>query len=435
MWKLAVRSNLLTENIDPSSATVQQRMEGKGHLQYAFHWSEGPVPLPLQFYRENQQDALRHHWDGLVAGTDGSVDVRSERMGAGYVVGTDPVPLMTLSIRVGGPLATIRAEAAGLLQLVRDVALTSSNHVHLLVFVDCLVVLDILQKWGKNDYHPRPKEVVHFDVIYSLLMELRRWAGKITLVKIKSHTGCLMNERADEFAELGRAREDPVLCAGPQKYGSFWLRIRPSIREFATACGKPLPRDSAPNSSIIKKVVAVNTFRAVQKRNTVLVKDLLHNINGATVSRIIQRCEPSVYRVWLRCMLGIYPVQTYLQRIGKAQSPNCLYCADGIPETLTHFACLCPRFREARTLAHNQVRQVITSFLQQTVGPAWRVFEETRMEQLGLILRSVTASRVAQALNRGTVYSEEDYNLGRWHCIMATRLGDHIRDAQKDSNC
>ena len=49
-------------------------------------------------------------WEGLVAGTDGSVDERTECMGAGYAVGSDVTPLMTLSRRVGGPLASVRAE-------------------------------------------------------------------------------------------------------------------------------------------------------------------------------------------------------------------------------------------------------------------------------------------------------------------------------------
>ena len=414
LWKLEGRSVLQAEQVGPDPATVRKHMAGKGHPQYAFHWHENPVPLPLQYHRQQQQDAMRHSWEGLVAGTDGSVDLRTERMGAGYIVGTAPVPLMTLSIRVGGPLSTTRAEAASLLRLVRDVAASSGRQVHLLVFVDCLVVLDILCKWGKHDYHPRPKEVVHFDVIYLLLLELRTWAGKITLVKVKSHSGCLLNERADEYAERGRMEEEPVLCSGPQKYGSFWLRVRPSTRECAEHCGKPLPRDSAPNASIIKKVVAANILRAVKKRSTVFVNDLLHNSNGATVSRIIHRCEPAVYRVWLRCMLGIYPVQTYLKRIGKVNSPQCLYCADGTPETLTHFACLCPQFREARTSARNQVRQVITSFLQRSVDPAWKVFEETRMGKLGLRLRPVSAARVAQALNSNVIPSEHDCDLGRW---------------------
>jgi hypothetical protein len=63
--------------------------------------------------------------------------------------------------------------------------------VNLLVFVDCLVVLDILSKWGRTDFYPDPREVVHFDVIRHLFTELRQWSGNLTLVKIKSHTGCL----------------------------------------------------------------------------------------------------------------------------------------------------------------------------------------------------------------------------------------------------
>ena len=97
-------------------------------------------------------------------------------------------------------------------------------------------------------------------------------------------------------------------------------------------------------------------------------------------------------------MTGTYPVQTYLQRIGVAQTPICPHCDEKVPESLTHFACLCPKFREARTSAHNQVRDVITSFLISTLRPEWTLFEETRMEKTGLILRSssLTADDVDQ---------------------------------------
>jgi hypothetical protein len=110
-----------------------------------------------------------------------------------------------------------------------------------LVVVDCLVVLNIMQKWGRGDFHPGPKEIVHFAVIRPLLHELGQWSSNVTLVKIKSHTGCLLNERAeshsaDKQAELGRIAEGPEICQGPQKYGSFWLRVRQETREFAEKC-------------------------------------------------------------------------------------------------------------------------------------------------------------------------------------------------------
>ncbi len=186
------------------------------------------------------------------------------------------------------------------------------------------------------------------------------------------HTGCLLNECADELAELCQQAENPEICPGPPKYDSFWLLIRPVVREYAENSekfSKPLPRDSAPNRSLLEAVVAFYTLRAVKKRSTMFVTDLLHNKEGAVISRIIRLCRPTEYRVWLKCMTEAYPVQTYLQRIGVAQTPTCPHCDERVPESLTHFACLCPKLREARTSAHNQVRNVITSFLTSILRP------------------------------------------------------------------
>jgi hypothetical protein len=141
---------------------------------------------------------------------------------------------------------------------------------------------------------------------------------------------------------LGRKTEGPEICPGPQKYGSLWLRTRPAVRELAESSGKPLPRDSAPNRSLLEKTAASNTLRAVKQRSTVFVTDLLHHKEGATVSKIIQRCAPAEYRTWLKCMTGTYPVQTYLNRIGVAKSPIYPHCPEAVPESLTHFACVCP---------------------------------------------------------------------------------------------
>jgi ribonuclease HI len=145
--------------------------------RFDFHWYDGPSTKLLQWYQENQQDALRLSWSGIVAGTDGSVDWKNERMGSGYVTGTEREPESSFSACVGGPLSTLRAEAASLLQLLID--LRGSSSTPLLVFVDCLVLLDILKRWGQASFHPHPTDVVHFDIIFSLLDELRRRLGPL----------------------------------------------------------------------------------------------------------------------------------------------------------------------------------------------------------------------------------------------------------------
>ena len=118
-------------------------------------------------------------------------------------MGADPDPIMVFSARVGGALAWARAEAVILSQFPRDVRHRYGHRVHLLMCVDCLAVLDILRKWGHSAFHPSPKEIIHFAAVRPLIDELRQWAGNTTLLKVKRHTGCLLNGRADELAELG----------------------------------------------------------------------------------------------------------------------------------------------------------------------------------------------------------------------------------------
>ena len=76
----------------------------RNQYDFTFHWHGDPVPPALLLYRSHQQDSLRANWDGLVAGTDGSDDERSERMGAGYAMVDGPIPIRAFSAPVGGPL-------------------------------------------------------------------------------------------------------------------------------------------------------------------------------------------------------------------------------------------------------------------------------------------------------------------------------------------
>jgi hypothetical protein len=140
---------------------------------------------------------------------------------------------------------------------------------------------------------------VHFNIIFP-----RQWRGKITLMKIKSHAGCLTNERADEQAEDGRKADHPELCSGPQKVGSFWLRIQDQVRKQPAKCTKQPPRNSAPNRSILRTVSKVYILRAMRLRLTRFVTDLLHRKKGGTVSRITPRFKPAEYRVWLKSASG-----------------------------------------------------------------------------------------------------------------------------------
>ncbi len=90
------------------------------------------------------RESGRREW---VAGIDGSVDRKTETIGAGLVMGTALDPEDNLSFSVGGPLASLRGEAAGL-----DCPLDQINpDKQLLVFTDCLLLLTILLLWSVTD--------------------------------------------------------------------------------------------------------------------------------------------------------------------------------------------------------------------------------------------------------------------------------------------
>jgi hypothetical protein len=182
-------------------------------------------------------------WDGIVAAIDGSVNRKTETMGAGFGVGTGPQPDDSLSFSMGGPLVSLRGEVAGtdcLLDRVEPDKL-------LLVFTDCLVLLTILLRWGRIDFWPDPDDVRHFDIISLCLQKLRRRTRPARLVKVKSHSGLLMNDRVDALAKQGRLSEEPPRWAGARKLEPLQLVVRQSVREFHPT----LPDDNVPDKRLI----------------------------------------------------------------------------------------------------------------------------------------------------------------------------------------
>ena len=356
---------------------------------------------------------------GLFAGSDGSVNQQKERMGTGYIVtqGMDLAPIQRFSAPVGGPLASTRAEAVGLLcllQWLRDSPLGSTS---VTVFVDCLGLLQLLANWGRADFWPGPKDIIHFDVLLPLLRVLREWTTELVFVKVKSHAGCYHNEMADECAGVGCALDDSPLYSGPQKYGTLHLRLQPCLHNLVEKehlCAT-LPRDGAPNKSILKQVVSVNTKRAVNLRHTIFVRDIVHQPVSVIVARVVAKGSDSEVRCWMQAVTGTYPVASYLYRIGKIISKVCPYCSSGSNETLSHFLSVCPRFHDARTAAHNQIRARLSSSLRRHLPHGWILHEEAPMLRTGLQMRPVSSMRVRET---GRYVCDADLEAGR----MSIRL-------------
>jgi ribonuclease HI len=393
---------------------VQQLLGQWEKQRYDFYLPMEHPPSQLLRYRAGQQDALLYTGQGLFAGSDGSVNYQKERMGTGYVVtqGMDLAPIHRFSAPVGGPLASIRAEAVGLLCLLKWLRDHRLGSARVTVFIDCLGLLQILSNWGRVDFWPGPKDIIHFDVLLPLLQVLCEWTTELVLVKVKSHAGCYHNEMADECADAGCMLDDTPLFSGPQKYGTLHLRLQPSLHtlvEKEHLCAT-LPRDGAPNASILRQVVSVNTKRAVNLRNTIFVREVMYRPESAIIARVIVKSSDSEVRCWMQAMTGTYPVASYLHKIGKAASKLCPHCASGANETLSHFLSVCPRFHDARTAAHNQIRARLSSSLKRHLPRKWKLYEEAAMLRTGLQLRPVSSAMVRET---GRCVSEADLEAGR----------------------
>ncbi len=90
---------------------------------------------------------------------------------------------------------------------------------------------------------------MHFDVIRPHIHQLRRWSGNVTatvtLVKMKSHTGCFLNDgRMSQQGLVGWLRNSSQTSAQVPKRTdpsrADWMRVRPAVREIALSSGKPL---------------------------------------------------------------------------------------------------------------------------------------------------------------------------------------------------
>jgi hypothetical protein len=277
--------------------TLQTQLGDWEGARYDFYLCEGQPAPALLAYRGGQQDACQYAHEGILAATDGSVDLASERMGAGgvavRVLGGQA--FWELSAVVGGPPASLRAEAVSLLSLLQGVEReVIQQRLKLLVLIDCLVLLDILLKWGRADFWPQPCDVVHFDVIFPLLCALRKWPEQVVLLKVKSHAGCWLNELADAKAAAGRLLTHDPLHPGPGKYGSLLLRVQPALRTKLTEERYPLPRDAAPNKKLIRAMVAVNMKRAALARDTIFVRGILQSPHSHQVLKVIGLCDDSV---------------------------------------------------------------------------------------------------------------------------------------------
>ena len=153
---------------------------------------------PNIFYAIELGKGIHDNWymqGWALLAADSSADLKANCQGTGFVVnvGADHRIIMELSAPVwGGNRSSIYTTV-----LVQKVEECYHGHVQLMIFIDCLVLLMYLSKWGQSDFLPDPGDMVHFDVIFLLIKKIQDWLQKVTLIKVNRHSGCFLIEMAD----------------------------------------------------------------------------------------------------------------------------------------------------------------------------------------------------------------------------------------------
>ena len=150
-------------------------------------------------------------------------------------------------------------------------------------------------------------------------------------------------------------------------------------------------------------MVTVHVQQALQSRDTLFSKLLITSPPGTLPASALRHCSPAAVRCWIRAIGGNFPTADYLHRIGRGASRMCSFCSAEC-KTLTLFACVCPRFKDARTKAHDRVWSKITQCLRTSLSSDWRLLVETPIAKAGLELLPVHPQLTSRPLSLPSIW-------------------------------
>ena len=254
--------------------------------------------------------------------------------------------------QVGGTPSSLRAEAAALHLLLSH----APPDQRLTVLIDSLGLLQTLQRWGRLDFSPHPEVQKHFDVILPILHLLSRRTEPTTFVKVKSHSGIPLNDKADEMADQGSS--NPEIAFPPILHGT-------SIALFT--------KDGAPIPNLLKHAKeAYNLTLCSQLRNKdgIMSRGFLQpERNQAMLARAKRHMTAKEKRRLLQCLGGVFPCNAWLHRIKMVPSPDCPIC--GLTDHFSHRVLSCIAVSEAITAAHNKAWSTLYNLLVSHLPQSW----------------------------------------------------------------
>jgi len=277
-------------------------------------------------------------WGITLAATDGSV-APDGSMGAGVAFADScPVIRPPISIRVGGPAASLRAEAAALLALLEVVEPGEP----IIVLTDSLGLLQIIRNWFRYDFAPLRDYHEHHDLLVKVMRLLAQRTAMTKLVKVKSHSGIPLNEEADTLAQVQEENE---------------LRFAPQV-------GTPIlePRDIEATPVQMRQRIAQAVQRqkweVLRAQDNITARTMFTEHRGQRFFAAARgRLSHTLKRRMLQVLGGVFPCNLWKKRINVSDTDKCALC--GHRDTYSHRVCACSKMHDAITKAHDEAWKVL----------------------------------------------------------------------------
>ena len=155
--------------------------------------------------------------------------------------------------------------------------------------------------------------------LLSYVSSCRKRTAVTKFVKVKSHSGILLKERADDLAGQGCDSEEETRWPGPCKLDPLRLAARTYVRETYT----PFLDQNVADKVLIRRASEGVGRAAAALRGTISGKGMLRNPVKCDVILAAVHSQPeTTIQVWIQTVTETYPTMVRLHLCTPAKLPS-----------------------------------------------------------------------------------------------------------------
>ena len=249
----------------------------------------------------------------------------------------------------------------------------------LVILCDSLGLLQLLKGYRRKDYQYHPDVQAHFDVIRLILEELNLRKKGVHLVKVKSHVGIELNERADKLANAGLESEE-VVCEGVPHTFPLWV-TREGSRE---------PLGKLALFKAVRQRYHDQQRRVLRKTAGISTQNFLADGLGQRfMAKAGRMLKMGNFRLWILSKGDGYPTQYHRYRTGQAEDDRCTVPGCDKRETYDHCVCSCKVVSAMARAVHDRVWRGVFDVIKASAPKGTLVVYHTAIKSIPCLKSSI----------------------------------------------